>query len=330
MMMKNVTDFTTNPLNAFLMIKRATVDIQLITKRFPEESKEFLHNIEKMQPSEEDLAGAVEGLLRLQTVYRLKSESFVNGFIEYTPTRPRLQVHDIFVLGEEAFKLPDQDYFAQEYLILAKATVKNGFDVYKEVDENVMYRYLASSYNRTGDFNKAMEVIEDFESRNPTSKEFKKFKKSLLEDEENLKNRKITLKNPFSDEFVKNGKFEVSKENIIYSQVCRGSLTKTPKEMSQLHCRFTFNSPFTKLAQFKIEEANLDPYIVLFVDVLSSDEVEELKTLSRAHIARASTYSPDLKVQMSKTRIAQTATLSRNHELTKRISRRIEVNIEPL
>lgn len=97
------------------MIKRATSDIKLVEKRFPVESQEFTDKIRKLQPVDEDLSDAVEGLLRLQTVYMWKSDDFAKGIIDGQKTRPDLSAHDLFVIGSEAFKLSRQDYFDKEY-----------------------------------------------------------------------------------------------------------------------------------------------------------------------------------------------------------------------
>lgn len=78
----------TIPLN-FLKIKRATADIKSIENRFL--SEHFL-------PEDKDLLGVVEGLLRLQFFYKMKTKDLVDGIIDGEQKRPR---HYLFVIRIE-------------------------------------------------------------------------------------------------------------------------------------------------------------------------------------------------------------------------------------
>jgi len=77
-MHKDVTKFVTNPLNAYLMIKRQTADLAMMSERVTDVVNEFKDRASKVVPDAEDLEGAVEGLLRLQTTYKLQSSDLVN------------------------------------------------------------------------------------------------------------------------------------------------------------------------------------------------------------------------------------------------------------
>ena len=327
-MEKNITNYITNPLNAFLLIKRATSEIELITERFPKESKDFLTNISEYLPSNEDLFGAAEGLIRLQVIYNLKSEDFANGIIDGSKLRSELSAHDLFVIGEEAYKINFNDYFVKEYLQLALSKVRKGLDTDKEVNVNSLLSTLCSSYNRTGDYVNAIAIAQDLIQRNPDDAQYIKLRETLIKDQAKYGTTRLVEIDPYSDYIKRDGKYSTIKENILYSQVCRGNLTKSPKELSALKCRFVSNSPFSKLAPFKIEEANLDPYLVLFIDILSDSEMEFLKGISKPNVKRASTLQKDLTSKVTSARVAQLAWHSDGqYEVTERISRRVEVYI---
>lgn len=303
------------------MIKHATIDIEIIKKLFNLESKEFIESIENLQPSEEDLSGAVEGLLRLQTVYRLKSKDFANGFIDGQKTRPELTAHELFVIGSEAFKLPDQDYFVKEYLHLS--FLKN-FD--KEVDENLLMTYLIKSYNRTGDYTKAIEITDELIQKNPKSEEFKILKRVLSEDFENRGINKINEKNPFSDFYVKSGEYSQWKEEIVYSQICRGNVTQSLQQQSKLHCFYKSSNSFTKVARFKVEEVNLKPYIILFIDVISEEEINFLKNSSKLKSQRSAIFSSSMNKIKSNYRTSKHSFHNDDdNQIFKILSRRVEV-----
>ena len=267
----------------------------------------FKIKVKHLLPDHDDLSGAVEGLLRLQTIYRLDCSDFANGIIDGVKTREPLSAHDLFVTGEEASKLKDQEYFAIEYLRAALKKVNEGYDPDNEVNVNILLHLLATCCYRTGYYDHAISTVDLLTERNPESQEYIEIKNQLLTDLEKFWSTKLSIRDPYSDYYLKDGIFTQEKENIIYSQVCRGSLTKSPKELSMLRCRYASNNHFTKLARFKVEEVNLDPSIVLFVDMLSYNEVEFLKLITKPFVKPPEGLTETMEIQKSSYRVAQSA-----------------------
>lgn len=315
--------YVNNPLNVILMIKRASSDTNLIRNRFPEKSTIFLNTIKNLQPSENDLNEAVEGLLRLQSIYKLKSDDFANGIVDGKRSRARLSAHDLFIIAEEAFKLKGQEYFAKEYYKLS--LIKIPSDVDKEVDENSLLMKWATSYSKSKEFPQAIVLVDMLIQKNPESKEFVALKESLVSGQAKQGNKKVVLKDPFSDAFERNGKFTKLKEKILYSQVCRGNVTKSPKDLAKLHCRYISSNQFSRLARFKVEEINLNPNILLFIDVVTNDEMELVKNMSKSKATRA-TILTTAGSKISSKRVSQIAWLHEiEHEVLKKLSQRVEV-----
>ena len=76
-----------------------------------------------------------------------------------------------------------------------------------------------------------------------------------------------------------------------YEQGCRGLFANRP---SQLHCIYnTTTTGFLRLAPLKMEIVQLNPYMVLYHDVLSDSEMEHLKNLARPSLHRATVYSDE-------------------------------------
>lgn len=323
---KDVQRYISNPLNSFLLIKRLTAELELIENLFPEESEEFFKDIKNLRPEKIDLSGAVEGLLRLQTVYKLKSDDFAKGIIDEEITRSALSPHDLFVIGEEAFKLKEQDFFVKEYLNLAWDMIEKKFDADQEVDLNDLLFYLTTSYNRTGDYANAIKTFERFILNNPDYEEGSKVKQALADNLQKHGNSKLSLIDPYVEDFAKDGHFTKEKEFILYRQACRRVLKKRLKEQAELQCRYVSNSAFSVLARFKIEEVNLDPLIVLFIDVISDAEIEILKNLTKPAIDRAQTGSDVQESIKSSFRVSKSAGhKDRKHKVLQKLSRRVEV-----
>lgn len=259
-----MTDYITNPLNAFLMIKRATSDIELIRNRFPEQSIDLFKGIENLLPVDDDLIGAVEGLLRLQRVFHLKSVEFANGFIGGKKTREPLSTHDLFVIGKKAFELSKHEFFSREYLHITWNQIRKWNDGDEDVKEREVIEVLTKSFNGTGEFKKAFEFAKILIQKFPKDLKYKEWKEEFTQSFVQFGSKKIVkIINPFDDDFVRTGKFDLHKENILYGLACRGKLKKSLMEMSKLNCRYISRTAFSKLAPFKAEEINLDPNILL-------------------------------------------------------------------
>lgn len=321
--------YYTNPLNAFLMIKRATTDVELIGNRFPNESREFLQNVDHSRPDGKDLLGAVEGLLRLQFFYKLKTKDFANGIIDGDRTRLPLSVHDLFVIGEEALKIDGQESFALEYLELVWQGLKKGLDIDNEVSEKNLLLDLISIYKNVGSYGKALETLNELTSKfaeTARDRYFAFLKKSFLDKSEKY-GSKATVVDPFSDHFVHDGVFSDSKDRIIIGKMCRGDQLKSSQETSTLRCRYRSTNDFTKLARFKVEEVNLNPYMILFVDVVSDAEIEFLKQSSKSKRGPGTITDFDLQQKVSSRRTAQISWHNRNdNAIFRRLSRRVEVS----
>lgn len=321
----DISQYITNPINAFLMIKRATVDVELIKLRFPEEAKTLLTNISTLQPKDEDLLGAVEGLLRLQFYYKLKTTDFANGIIDGDQTRSPLSAHDLAVLGEKAMLVDGQDYFALEYLQLAYGKLRQGLDIDSEVSEDVLLQCLIEIYQTMRNYRKAFELFEELKSKFPEGDDnyYSFIQQSLRDDQKQFGDNNISIRDPFSDSYSRDGVFSVFKDRTLNSKICRGNITISKEEMSKLRCRYVATNPFSTLARFKVEEALLDPYIVLFIDAVSDDELTFLRDSSKVKLFRGSAGSEE---QITNQRVAQISWhFQDEHKIFRTLSRRVEV-----
>lgn len=310
---RNVMIYITNPLNAYLLIKRLTSEIELIQDRYPNESQNFIRNISGFLPGTEDLVGAVEGLLRLQEIYKLKSDDFSNGIIDGVKTRERLTAHDLFVIGEKSTHLENYKHFAREYLLLALDQMREGSDT--DIDEDLLLDLLAAIHYQSAGYASAIENIRNHPN---------------ISNCDNLRN--LSLCEMFSkadltsELYERNQRFSQRKENILYSQVCRGSLTKSSKELAQLRCRYSSDNSYSLIGPFKIEEASLDPYIILIIDVVFDSEIDFLKNSSTRKLTRAKVYAQNSSLSQTSQRVAKVTTfLDQDHEIVARISKRLEV-----
>lgn len=83
------------------------------------------------------------------------------------------------------------------------------------------------------------------------------------------------------------GTFDMT-ERKAYEMLCRGELKPSPSDLRPLRCRYvTNNVPFLRLAPLKLEEAFMDPYIVIYHDAMYDSEMEVIKRMARPRFRRA-------------------------------------------
>lgn len=323
----DITGYITNPLNAFLLIKRYTSDLRLIQRCFPEDSDPFMDFIDiivKFEPDHEDLVGAVSGLLRLQQTYKLQTADFGNGIIDGKKTRSGLSAHDLFIIGEEANSFDGKQLFAQEYLALAYEKVRQGLDVDNEVDVNRLLTMLYESYSKSGDLESSLKLIDDLIERSADKKNLKEMKEKISQNLKKVGKSKNILQDPFSETFTKDGMISQEKDEILFNQICRGDVSRSPREVADLKCRYDSKTNYAMLGPFKVEEVNLDPYIVLYLDVLSDSDIEKLKENSKTRLERAVTVGIGNNEKSNK-RISQVAWINDfEDKVIKKISQRVE------
>lgn len=77
-----------------------------------------------------------------------------------------------------------------------------------------------------------------------------------------------------------------SPERKTYEMLCRGDIKLSLKKQAQLKCRYVTNkSAFLKIAPLKLEEAYLDPYIVIYHEVISDREIETVKNMAKPRVS---------------------------------------------
>lgn len=79
-------------------------------------------------------------------------------------------------------------------------------------------------------------------------------------------------------ELIPTNDFDITHKKY-YEKLCRNEIKISSKKQALLKCKYVTNrSPFLKIAPLKLEEASLDPYIVIYHDVLYDSEIKTIRT----------------------------------------------------
>ena len=308
------------------MIKRLTANFEIFERQFvsePEKLEVLKAKVTDLLQSNEDLVGAVEGLVRLQKVYHLKSRDFAQGIVDGEKTRSNLTVHDCGILGRELMRLGNQDFFAIEYLQIAVENYKS-FEK-DEIDIVKVSFALAEVHNRTGNYKAAVAAIDALLKIDRSNQVAKDLRENLLKEFKMHGTKKFMINNPFSTDYKNKGVYHSNKEAVYFSKACRGELKNSNKVDSKLRCRLYSETPYSRIGPFKMEEASLSPVAVsLFYDVIYDSEIEQLKKLTTANLKVGTVRNGTIDI-VAKSRVTKTAFVAdKADKIVEKISRRVE------
>lgn len=123
----------------------------------------------------------------------------------------------------------------------------------------------------------------------------------------------------FDESFEKTGKFSPKKDDILMQQACRGEISMSAAEKSRLYCYYHSTNLFTKLAPFKAEVVNIEPLVLIFIDIISEKEIEEIMKI---YSASETTEDATIGTRIS----AKDQIKEENHEILKKITQRSDVS----
>lgn len=299
-------NYIANPLNAFILIKTLSYDIEKIESRLAENANKFIRDVSNIKLSLSDFDGAIDGFYRLHETYELKTKEVVDGIIDGVKVREKLTERQIYTLGREiANRSLD---IGIEYLEIVRD--KSDGDLKYEVSER-----LLSLYQKNQKFAKALNILNDMMVMQPNNETLKCI----------LTNFTITedIPEPDIQKDLEGTHHTIIKEKKMFHQACMFKRNKSPSESSKLFCKYLVTTPFTKIAPLKLEIANHLPFIGIFHDIISDREVDVLIDISIDHLVRAQVFSSNGSISIPARVAKLTWMRDYENEIVARISRRV-------
>jgi len=305
---QDVQSYLSNPISAYLLVKRLTTDWKEVeTQMVDDVGKVFVQNITTFRdqlkfPSDEDLSGAAVALMRLQDTYKLDTASVARGELNGVQYSTELSAGDCFELGRQSYNIGD---YYHTVLWMTEALERYEEEYNKTVAKSDILEYLAFSTYKQGNVHRALKLTNELLEIVPTHQRALGNKVYYLQDIENAS--KEHKRGDDGMEAVANDQILVAEnkqplqERDIYEMHCRMEHVMPVEVSSKLKCRYTDRgSPFLRLARVKEEEASLKPLILIYHDIIYDAEIETIKKLSIPRFKRAT-------VQNSKTGELETA-----------------------
>ncbi|KAL6738222.1 hypothetical protein Aduo_011792 [Ancylostoma duodenale] len=320
-------DFVTNPINAFLLIKRLTSEWKKVEEMMRNNvADKFIKNITENRiknqvkfPQEEDLSGAATAILRLQDVYKLDSTDLSNGIILGEKVSHKLTAHDAFEVGRAAYNEKDY-YHTLTWMQTALNRLENEEE--KTISEAEILEYLAYALYQQGNIRRALALTKRLAALapdHPRAKGNVKWYEDMLQGKD--------MEGDLPPIVNKRTEWDGIVERDAYEALCRGEVPPMdPAEEKLLYCYLKMDKPFLWLAPIKVEILRLDPLAVLFKEVMSDEEMEVIKATATPKLKRATVQNAVTgELEAASYRISKSAWLKEEeHPVVARINRRVE------
>ncbi|XP_020811056.1 prolyl 4-hydroxylase subunit alpha-2-like [Drosophila serrata] len=252
-------EYLSNPLHSFPLIRHMHQDWPHIEKfmKMPvgQDEINFLQNKLPELPASEDSKDASKAMYRLARTYNVTPWELSNGLIDGIQlgiSQTHLTPLDFFEIGKLCFQ------WEHTHAALLWFTSTPIFEEYEPAHKVLGFRkndvalMIARCLVELGRKNEAEDVLRE---QSYTAVNMSKLIE--LYDTHSVYQRNYEPIHP-----------------LQYTDLCRSSHVPSP---SRLHCRYNSStSPFLILAPLKMEEISLDPYIVVYHDVLSTNKIEEI------------------------------------------------------
>jgi len=293
----DVTKYLGNPINAYLLVKRLTIDWKQVESVMIENhGQATVMNLTQHQdvlrfPSDEDLNGAAVAVTRLQDTYKLDTHAIAEGMLLGKKYSHQLTAGDCFELGRQSYNNADHYHTV---LWMGEALGKYEQETTKTISRAEILEYLAFSTFMQGNVREALQLTDELLELIPYHQRAmgnKKYYQDQLRERGMLNPRGDDASLDSKTQPFSTGNLNLKKpidhlpERDAYEMLCRGERLLDLDMERQLRCRYvTDGVAFLRLQPVKEEEAYLNPRIVIYHDVLSDAEIETVKKMAQPRV----------------------------------------------
>lgn len=204
----------------------------------------------------------------------------------------------------------------------------------KTADKSEILEYLAFSIFKQGHVRHALKITKDLIRINPNHPRAVgnlAYFERLINDSSQTNLRGDVGKDVPIDNFIvslSQASSQKPSEFELYESLCRGEGELDASILSKLVCYFmdTKNSHYLRLMRVKIEEAYKKPYILIYHDVMSDNEIQQVKKLASPRLRRATVQNSKTgETEVAEYRVSKSAWLKPSEsQVVNRVTKRIQ------
>ncbi|XP_013402647.1 prolyl 4-hydroxylase subunit alpha-2 [Lingula anatina] len=273
-----------NPVNAYLLLKKLTVDWQKVENQLAgPNTTEFSQRIRGSEmeclPDEDDLTGAIAALLRLQDTYNIPTSAIASGRIGEKRGN-RMSAEDCFLIGRHAY-LEGAWHHVVSWMLQALEEYQREDN--KTADKVDILDHLVYTLVQQGNLKRAYNITLELLAADPNHPRGIQNKMYL---EDKLANKLSDLEDIPPLNNPRTG--DLQSEDLDYEAICRGDKIMENPYRHKLSCRYFHNNkPSLLLRPVKQETVYLNPTLTYYHDFLSEYEMDVIKKLAGPNLKRA-------------------------------------------
>lgn len=307
----DIESYLSHPVDQYRLVKRLAVEWQSI-EDLVRNASDFVTELQQKQlnfPTNDDVVGTAEALMRLQDTYKLDTHLLAAGDVKGRKANESLTAEDCYQIGRTAY-LNEDFYHCKLWMKEVMVRNKKTYQSFSSFD---VLDHLSFCTARLGDILGAADLSIQMLQLDPNNERILnnyRYYESLLaankKGDEDMDNHK-----PKNDPGA--GTFERGE----YEELCRGEGIEVSKAMEKkLKCYYWNNHrhPRLILKPLKMEELYTLPHIVFFHEFVSDTEMVEIKRIAKPKLNRATVQNPLTgKLEHAKYRVSKSTWLE-EHE----------------
>ncbi|XP_030373078.1 prolyl 4-hydroxylase subunit alpha-2-like [Scaptodrosophila lebanonensis] len=258
--------FVSNSLNAFALIRRLHQDWpawHTYMKRSVEKDEvQVIEDLLKKAPTVADMNEALLGMHRIEKTYGLEPKDIANGRLQGKQYDIQLFTRDCLTLVKHKIKKEDYGSAIQWFRIALQKKHNPHENIYNEIlgapfnDSIVstlepMSSFIVNKGNKTINASQLEQILKS--NNNTCTADLQRLLQKLMISN-NTQDLDETAPTP-------------------YDRGCRGLFPPRTK----LSCRYNYTTtPFLRIAPLKMEEISVDPYIVIYHNIVSDKDIDDM------------------------------------------------------
>ncbi|KAF8789386.1 Prolyl 4-hydroxylase subunit alpha-2 like protein [Argiope bruennichi] len=288
-------EMVANPLQAFQLVRRLSVDWGFIKSAMNTDDwrpiRKLVSDYRQLMPSKDDLQGAALALVRLQDTYRLNMTDVARGEVLGIPQGTSLSAAPVCSWKNS--------------LLAGTAHATVGFKSHKSHLEGKPAQLV-------------VQVMAFYASA--VDMDYDTFGHPLKS------NRSSAVLLGRRNVFRLGNDITPMEEQENYMALCRGERLVSVAQESKLVCRLDNKGhPYLLLRPLRIEERSLDPYVVMYHDLLTEAQTELLKQIAEPKLARSMVQAGKGSEVVSVSRTSQNAWIGpHDHPFMAKVYRLVE------
>ncbi|XP_031552894.1 prolyl 4-hydroxylase subunit alpha-2-like isoform X2 [Actinia tenebrosa] len=259
-------------------------------------------------PDEYDLKGAITAIKRLQEVYSLEPADFSEGrFGSHHGSEYMLGPRDTFTIGRYSY-IEDDFEATRQWMLETLRLMDLGIgNETAYPDRAEVLDHLAFAEYKTEDVESAMIHTLELIKINPTNErarnnvihygEVYESNKEHFEEIKRLRKRKRPngkhgwMGRRLQQKSLQDVNWHIERD--VYKRLCRGEkLPKSPQDHKRLNCWYFTADPLCTIKRCAVERVFTDPDILIFKDIMSDSEINEVRKISEPMLNRATVHNP--------------------------------------